>query len=1184
MREMFYSRFHLNKVLIGFLISFFCVFYALSNLSFADDDRQVVNGNNTEESIGDVKNQSVNYEDEDIGNIGLSINQIKERIETLEQKGDALIEEEKARIKDYKNIIVTLSTIHQLNDKYIIAQNFLNSDDIEANLKQINYSNELKEQLKTYSKDQPLDYLSEQQTELKLKLEQYTVFLKNAKDSLNELIKNTQKSHDNIKLSSEKLQDNTLKLAIQNTNILRDTERLDIQANNALLQLRIKLAQFLLSNNGELYEKLNKNVIIYQEIVNTLSEGVSSLDEILIDIRKEKTLKDQILIQDEKEKLLYTSFPLLKKLSKENEELAKQLNTIYDETKEFKTLNTEIENHIELSTEIENDIKNQIVYLKNTVFLSQILFRNTKLIPDFEMPSNIADKTSELRVLQYDYRTELNQISNYQKYKEKMVVALTEDTSDNGEIKLKAPEDIREAIESLDILLKNRIQLYSKLYNELSLELNQIVTLQSNYSRYMIIKDSISSVIYNQMFWSPSNNAINLKWFASLYDNVIYQIKSIKLELSKFSLNYSYSLSFICKIVGWLFVLLFIAKINKLINKKLIQIHADVKKISRDKYWNTPLALLLLAIKSSYFSIIVFLIGAIIISTVSYPSDLLFEERTKNALMSILMDVTLLTFLSSLILRIAHKNGVGEIHFRLSYSEKQVKRLRRTFWCYGFLIGIIALKLKALETFAVDVIGQIITIVLCSWLLVEQIFVLNRQIKYKASFYYKSISLLYLLFIFAQIALIATGYFYSAIRLISTLIISYYAVMIIYILQNVVYRFLSIAANRINFNRRIEQYRQKQQALKEQLENGGQEEVKDATEEFIESLDEPMSIDDINAQTTNVVRHIFLIIYAVVLYSIWSDIFEFASFFQYVTLYTTTSADGSLNHVSLMDLIVIVYAIVLSVIVCRNFPGVLEVCLFNTVTKLKQYSYSIVTIITYVIVSLCILFTCSRLGLEWEQLQWLVAALSVGLGFGLQEIFGNFISGIILLFERPIRIGDIITLNGHSGVVSRIRIRSTTITDFEKKEYVVPNKDIITSPLVNWSLNDPITRITIIASVAYGTKIEKAKEILYKICKDNPYVLDDPSPQVYFTEFGASTLNFEIRVYTAKTKDRNPARDSINSEIYRQFEENGIEIAFNQLDVYIKNTKSDQEILVKTMDSKEIMQSIKANTVDTKSK
>jgi potassium efflux system protein len=285
-----------------------------------------------------------------------------------------------------------------------------------------------------------------------------------------------------------------------------------------------------------------------------------------------------------------------------------------------------------------------------------------------------------------------------------------------------------------------------------------------------------------------------------------------------------------------------------------------------------------------------------------------------------------------------------------------------------------------------------------------------------------------------------------------------------------------------------------------------------------------------------------------------------------------------------MDLIVIVYAIVLSVIVCRNFPGVLEVCLFNTVTKLKQYSYSIVTIITYVIVSLCILFTCSRLGLEWEQLQWLVAALSVGLGFGLQEIFGNFISGIILLFERPIRIGDIITLNGHSGVVSRIRIRSTTITDFEKKEYVVPNKDIITSPLVNWSLNDPITRITIIASVAYGTKIEKAKEILYKICKDNPYVLDDPSPQVYFTEFGASTLNFEIRVYTAKTKDRNPARDSINSEIYRQFEENGIEIAFNQLDVYIKNTKSDQEILVKTMDSKEIMQSIKANTVDTKSK
>ena len=1184
MIKMFSSRYHLNKVVIGFLISFFCVFYTLSNLSLADDEGQVVNGNNIEESISADNKESFNYEDEDIANIGLSINQIKELIGTLELKGESLIEEEKARIKDYKNLIVTLSTIHQLNDKYIFAQEFLNSDDNEIYQKQIKYSNELKEQVNSYKKTQSLEYLSEQQTELKVKVEQYTVYLKEAKDSLNDLIKNTQKSHDNIKLFSEKLQDNASKLSIQNTNILRDTERLDIQADNALLELRIKLAQFLLSNNGELYEKINKNVIIYQEIVNTLSEGISYLDDILIDIRKEKTIKEQLLIQQE-ENSLYKAYPLLSKLSKENEELAKQLNTIYDETKAYKALNTEIENHIELSTEIETDIKNQIVYLKDTVFLSQILFRNTKLIPDFEMPSNILDKTSELRVLQYDYRTELNQISNYQKYKERMVDALTQDINANNDTNTKVTKaHIREAIDSLDILLRNRLQLYSKLYNELSIELNQIITLQSNYSRYMIIRDSISSVIYNQMFWSPSNNAINFKWFASLYDNVVHQIKNIKNEFSNFSLNYCYSFPFLCKVLLWVLVLVFIVKINNIINKKLNQIHANVKKISKDKYWNTPLALFLLAIKSSYFSILVFLIGWIVISTISYPSDLVFEERSKSILMTMLMDVTLVTFLSSLILRVVRKRSVGEIHFRLPYSENQVKYLRRTFWCYGFLIAIIALKLETLESFAEDVIGQIITISLCLWLLIEQLFVFKRQIKNEASFYSKSISVLYLLFVFVQICLIAAGYFYSAIRLISTFIISYYAVMIIYILQNVIYRFLSIAANRINFNRRIEQYKQKQLALKEQLENGGQEEVKDATEEFIDSLDEPMSIEDINAQTTNVVKHLFLIIYAVVLYSIWSEIFEFASFFQYVTLYTTTSTDGSLKHVSLMDLIVIVYAIVLSVIVCRNFPGVLEVCLFNTVTKLKQYSYSIVTIITYVIVSLCILFTCSRLGLEWEQLQWLVAALSVGLGFGLQEIFGNFISGIIVLFERPIRIGDIITLNGHSGVVSRIRIRSTTITDFDKKEYVVPNKAIITSPLVNWSLNDSITRMIIIASVAYGTKLEKVKEILYKICKDNPYVLDDPSPQVYFTEFGASTLNFEIRVYIAKTKDRNPAKDSINSEIYRLFEENGIEIAFNQLDVYIKNTKNDQEILVKSMDSKEIRESIKVDTIDKKSK
>ena len=110
-----------------------------------------------------------------------------------------------------------------------------------------------------------------------------------------------------------------------------------------------------------------------------------------------------------------------------------------------------------------------------------------------------------------------------------------------------------------------------------------------------------------------------------------------------------------------------------------------------------------------------------------------------------------------------------------------------------------------------------------------------------------------------------------------------------------------------------------------------------------------------------------------------------------------------------------------------------------------------------------------------DKLQWLAAGLTVGLGFGLQEIFANFVSGLIILFERPIRIGDTITIGTFSGSVSKIRIRATTITDFDRKEVIIPNKAFVTERLINWSLSDTITRVLIKVGVAYGSDLDKVK-------------------------------------------------------------------------------------------------------------
>ncbi|MCB1946670.1 MAG: mechanosensitive ion channel, partial [Thauera sp.] len=185
-------------------------------------------------------------------------------------------------------------------------------------------------------------------------------------------------------------------------------------------------------------------------------------------------------------------------------------------------------------------------------------------------------------------------------------------------------------------------------------------------------------------------------------------------------------------------------------------------------------------------------------------------------------------------------------------------------------------------------------------------------------------------------------------------------------------------------------------------------------------------------------------------------------------------------------------------------------------------------------------------------------------GFGLQEIFANFVSGLIILFERPLRIGDTVTIGNVSGTVSRIQIRATTITDFDRKEMIVPNKAFITGQLTNWSLTDTVTRVTIKLGVAYGADLEATRRLLLRIAADNPRVLRDPEPLVFFLNFGASTLDHELRVHVRELADRNAAIDEINREIDRRFREQGIEIAFNQMDVHIRSIADGREALLQS--------------------
>jgi potassium efflux system protein len=274
-----------------------------------------------------------------------------------------------------------------------------------------------------------------------------------------------------------------------------------------------------------------------------------------------------------------------------------------------------------------------------------------------------------------------------------------------------------------------------------------------------------------------------------------------------------------------------------------------------------------------------------------------------------------------------------------------------------------------------------------------------------------------------------------------------------------------------------------------------------------------------------------------------------------VTLWQTVSEiDGArvTDVVTLGDLLLALVVLVFGVIAARNLPGLLELLLLQRFTGDASLRYAVVTVSRYLITFLLLVLVFGLLGVRWGHLQWLAAAFSVGLGFGLQEIFGNFVAGLILLFERPFRVGDVVTLGEYTGTVRKIRTRATTIVDFDNKDVVIPNKAFITDRFVNWTLSDSSTRITLKIGVDYHADPRVVRDLLLQLAAADPRVLRDPAPAAWFMEFGGSALHFELRCFVATIRDRLPVTDALHTTILDALRARGIGIPYPQLEVHLK--------------------------------
>jgi potassium-dependent mechanosensitive channel len=214
---------------------------------------------------------------------------------------------------------------------------------------------------------------------------------------------------------------------------------------------------------------------------------------------------------------------------------------------------------------------------------------------------------------------------------------------------------------------------------------------------------------------------------------------------------------------------------------------------------------------------------------------------------------------------------------------------------------------------------------------------------------------------------------------------------------------------------------------------------------------------------------------------------------------------------------------------------------------------SINALLHYAVITLGVLLALGALGVELQSFAIVAGALGVGIGFGLQNVVNNFVSGLILLFERPVRVGDTVEIAGEWGTIKRIGLRSTVVVTFTQSELIVPNGDLVSEKVTNWTLTNPITRMAIPVGVAYGSDVEKVLKILVETASAHPAIVGEPSAMALFTGFGDSSLDFELRIWIKEIPARLPARSAVLAEIDRRFREEGIEIPFPQRDLHIRS-------------------------------
>lgn len=538
-----------------------------------------------------------------------------------------------------------------------------------------------------------------------------------------------------------------------------------------------------------------------------------------------------------------------------------------------------------------------------------------------------------------------------------------------------------------------------------------------------------------------------------------------------------------------------------------------------------------------------------------------------SAMASGLFVLAYLLFAGLLLRHLCRREGLAELHFRWKPENLVLIRQQLT-WFLSVILPLVFVFTVTLEQPIEahhDSLGRLVFFILmaAATLLVYRLMhpsngLLKNYLDKNEGWAKRLAELWFPVLVITPAVLAATaaaGYMYTAGQLSIYITNSFLLVFAVIIARALLIRWLNIAQRKLA----IEQWRKKFAAQSE----AQQTEDKSRDAEISEQInveEDKLDVEAISAQTMKLLNTAYWFAIVIGLILIWSEVFPAFNMLKEVVLWktevTSTENGGEITKlvpITLASLSLAVIIFLMTFFISSNIPGLLEITLLQRLPFTASGRYAITSITRYFIIIFGFAMTFSALGIGWSKVQWLAAAITVGLGFGLQEIFANFVSGLIILFERPVRIGDTVTLGNLSGTVSQIQMRATTIVDWDRKELIIPNKEFVTGQVINWSLSDSILRIVIPIGIAYGSDTRLANDILLSIAHSHPHVLKEPEAHAIFSAFGDSSLNFELRVYIPDPNLLLTTRHDLLMEIDQRFREANIEIAFPHQDIHIRS-------------------------------